>query len=170
MVSGGFDILSHIMETYFSGPDADNVSDDIMEALIAQRHPQSARRHPGPGGLHGPQQPDVGFHDGGEPDHQDGQEVRLPVPTTWSTSSAPTPTATTAAAWRFCTRSTTGTFCKDGLSKFVRFAENVWGIERGGRSDEALAEAGIDAPGVVYSARSACRPPCASSASQIRRS
>lgn len=35
--------------------------------------------------------------------------------------------------------------CKDGLSKFVRFAENVWGIERGGRSDEALAEAGIDA-------------------------
>lgn len=34
---------------------------------------------------------------------------------------------------------------KDGLSEFVRFAENVWGIERGGRSDEALAEAGIDA-------------------------
>lgn len=29
MVSGGFDILSHIMETYFSEPDGDNVSDDI---------------------------------------------------------------------------------------------------------------------------------------------
>lgn len=34
MVSGGFDTLSHIMETYFSEPDDDNVSDDIMEALM----------------------------------------------------------------------------------------------------------------------------------------
>ncbi len=34
MVSGGFDILSHIMETYFSAPDEDNVSDDISEALM----------------------------------------------------------------------------------------------------------------------------------------
>ena len=34
MVSGGFDILSHIMEIYFSGPDDDNVSDDIAEALM----------------------------------------------------------------------------------------------------------------------------------------
>lgn len=34
MVSGGFDILSHIMETYFSEPDEDNVSDDISEALM----------------------------------------------------------------------------------------------------------------------------------------
>ena len=34
MVSGGFDILSHIMEAYFSWPDEDNVSDDIAEALM----------------------------------------------------------------------------------------------------------------------------------------
>ena len=34
MVSGSFDILSHIMETYFSEPDVSNVSDDISEALI----------------------------------------------------------------------------------------------------------------------------------------
>ena len=34
---------------------------------------------------------------------------------------------------------------KEGLSKFVRFAENVWGIERYGKSDEALALDGIDA-------------------------
>lgn len=34
MVSGSFDILSHIMETYFSGPDEDNVSDDISESLM----------------------------------------------------------------------------------------------------------------------------------------
>lgn len=34
MVSGGFDILSHIMETYFSEPNEENVSDDISEALM----------------------------------------------------------------------------------------------------------------------------------------
>ena len=34
MASGSFDILSHIMETYFSQPNEDNVSDDIMEALM----------------------------------------------------------------------------------------------------------------------------------------
>lgn len=34
MVSGSFDILSHIMEIYFSGPDEDNVSDDIAKALM----------------------------------------------------------------------------------------------------------------------------------------
>ena len=34
MLSGGFDILSHIMEIYFSEPNEDNVSDDISEALM----------------------------------------------------------------------------------------------------------------------------------------
>lgn len=34
MVSGSFDILSHIMETYFGEPNEDNVSDDISEALM----------------------------------------------------------------------------------------------------------------------------------------
>jgi len=34
MVSGGFDILSHIMETYFSEPDEANVSDDMSETLM----------------------------------------------------------------------------------------------------------------------------------------
>lgn len=34
MVSGGFDILSHIMEIYFSKPNEDNVSDNISEALM----------------------------------------------------------------------------------------------------------------------------------------
>lgn len=34
MLSGSFDILSHIMEIYFSEPNEDNVSDDIAEALM----------------------------------------------------------------------------------------------------------------------------------------
>ncbi len=34
IASGGFGILSHIMETYFDGTNEDNVSDDIAEALM----------------------------------------------------------------------------------------------------------------------------------------
>ena len=37
LASGGFDILSHIMETYFSACDAENVSDDISEARMTPR-------------------------------------------------------------------------------------------------------------------------------------
>lgn len=34
MASGGFDILSHIMETYFGEPNENNVSDDLSVALM----------------------------------------------------------------------------------------------------------------------------------------
>ena len=51
MVSGSFDILSHIMETYFSEPNEDNVSDDISEAL-SEAYPQPACRHSESAGLH----------------------------------------------------------------------------------------------------------------------
>ena len=34
LASGGFDILSHVMEIYFRQPDEENVSDDIAEALM----------------------------------------------------------------------------------------------------------------------------------------
>ncbi|MFR9072969.1 MAG: iron-containing alcohol dehydrogenase [Blautia sp.] len=45
MASGSFDILSHIMETYFSQPNEDNVSDDIMEALMRSVIRKSACCH-----------------------------------------------------------------------------------------------------------------------------
>lgn len=35
--------------------------------------------------------------------------------------------------------------CKDGLTKFKRFAVNVWGISENGKTDEEIAFAGIDA-------------------------
>ena len=34
MISGAFDSLSHVMETYFSAPDERNVSDEISETLM----------------------------------------------------------------------------------------------------------------------------------------
>lgn len=34
---------------------------------------------------------------------------------------------------------------KDGLHKFVKFAENVWSVEKDGKSDEVIALEGINA-------------------------
>lgn len=39
MVSGSFDILSHIMETYFSEPNEDNVSDDHEHLRYGSQQP-----------------------------------------------------------------------------------------------------------------------------------
>lgn len=144
MVSGGFDILSHMMETYFSEPDGDNVSDDIMEALMKSviRNLRAAIQNPedytarsnllwdstmGENriiklGKEGDFQCHNMEHQLGaytDCNHGFGLAVLQPV------------------YYRH--------IYKDGLSKFARFAENVWEIPRDGRSDEALALAGLDA-------------------------
>ncbi len=144
MVSGGFDILSHIMETYFSEPNEDNVSDDIMEALMRSviRNLRAAIQNPedytarsnlmwdstlGENRLiKMGKKCDFECHNmehqlGAYTDcnHGRGLAVLHPV------------------YYRHIYR--------EGLPKFVRFAQNVWGIEREGRTDEELALAGIDA-------------------------
>ncbi len=144
MVSGGFDILSHIMETYFSEPNEDNVSDDIMEALMRSviRNLRAAIQNPedytarsnlmwdstlGENRLiKMGKKCDFECHNmehqlGAYTDcnHGCGLAVLHPV------------------YYRHIYR--------EGLPKFVRFAQNVWGIEREGRTDEELALAGIDA-------------------------
>ena len=144
VLAGSFDTLSHIMECYFSPPDEDNISDDIAEALmksvirdlrIAAEKPDDyvARSNLMWASTLGEyrlmkigksldfqchyMEHQLGAYT--DCNHGCGLAVLHPV------------------YYRH--------ICKGGLSKFVRFAENVWGIERGGRSDEALAEAGIDA-------------------------
>ena len=144
MVSGSFDILSHIMETYFSAPDTDNVSDDLMEALMrgvildlraAIRDPEdyTARSNLMWEATMGEnrlikmgKQCDFQCHNmehqlGAYTDcnHGCGLAVLHPV------------------YYRHIYR--------DGLPKFVRFAQQVWGLSREGRSDEELALAGIEA-------------------------
>ncbi len=143
MVSGGFDTLSHIMETYFSLPDTDNVSDDIMEALMRSviRNLRAA--------LHNPEdytarsnlmwdaamgenrlikmgkRCDFQCHNmehqlGAYTDCNHGQGLAVLHPVYYRH------------------------IYKEGLSKFVRFAENVWGIARRGMTDDELALSGIE--------------------------
>ena len=144
MVSGAFDSLSHIMETYFSGPDRDNVSDDVAEALmrnvvrnlriaVKDQEDYTARSNlfwdstlsenrliklgkKGDFECHLMEHQLAAYTDC---NHGEGMAVLHPV------------------YYRHIYR--------DGLKKFVRFARNVWEISGEGKSEEALAEAGIDA-------------------------
>lgn len=144
MVSGGFDILSHIMETYFSGPDDDNVSDDIMEALMKSviRNLRAAV--------------------------WDQEDYTARSNLMWDSTMAENRLIKLGKKCDFQCHNMEHqlgayTDCnhgcglavlhpvyyrhiyREGLPKFVRFAENVWGISREGKSDEELALAGIDA-------------------------
>ena len=144
LASGGFDILSHIMETYFSACDAENVSDDISEALmrgvirdlrasLANPQDYNARSNlmwestMGENriiklGKRGDFQCHQMEHQLGaytDCNHGAGLAVLHPV------------------YYRH--------IYKDGLAKFKRFAVRVWGIDPTGKSDEEVAAAGVEA-------------------------
>ena len=142
--SGGFDILSHIMETYFSFPDEDNVSDDISEALmksviknlpIVLENPKdytarsnlmwaatmAENRIIKLGKKCDFQAHQIEHQLGAFTDCNHGCGLAVIHPTYYRH------------------------ICKDGLTKFKRFAVNVWGISENGKTDEEIALAGIDA-------------------------
>lgn len=144
MVSGGFDTLSHIMETYFSEPNEDNVSDDIMEALMKNviRNLRAAIRNP--------------------------EDYTARSNLMWDSTMAENRVIKMGKRCDFECHNMEHqlgayTDCnhgcglavlhpvyyrhiyQKGLPKFMRFAENVWGIAHEGKSDEELALAGIQA-------------------------
>ncbi len=144
MVSGSFDILSHIMETYFSAPDEDNVSDDIMEALMRSviRNLRASIKNP--------------------------KDYTARSNLMWDSTMAENRLIKMGKKCDFECHNMEHqlgayTDCnhgcglavlhpvyyrhiyKNGLYKFDRFATNVWGIAKDGKSDEELALAGIDA-------------------------
>ena len=144
MVSGGFDILSHIMETYFSEPNRDNVSDDIMEALMKSviRNLRVAMENPRDYTARSNLMWDATMAEnrlikmGKRCDFQcHNMEHQLGAYTNCNHGCGLA--VLHPVYYRHIYR--------DGMPKFVRFAENVWGIARKGKSDEALALAGIDA-------------------------
>lgn len=144
MASGSFDILSHIMETYFSAPDEDNVSDDIMEALMKSviRNLRAAMQNP--------------------------RDYTARSNLMWNSTMAENRLIKMGKRCDFECHNMEhqlGAYIncnhgcglavlhpvyyrhiyKEGLPKFVRFAQNVWGVARNGKTDEELALAGIDA-------------------------
>ena len=144
MVSGSFDILSHIMETYFSEPNEDNVSDDIMEALMRSviRNLRAAIKDP--------------------------KDYTARSNLMWDSTMAENRVIKMGkkcdfechnmehqlGAYSNCNHGKGLAVIhpvyyrhiyKYGLPKFVSFAKNVWGISDEGRDDDALAMAGITA-------------------------
>lgn len=143
MVSGIFDIMSHLCEQYFSGDD-DNTTDYLIEAVMRSlivASKAAIRNHEDYEarsnimwcatvalnritGLSKTQDWEIhGI------EHQLGAYTDCPHGLGLSVISMP--------YYRYIYR--------DGLPKFVRFAKSVWGIDANGKSDDEIARAGIDA-------------------------
>ena len=130
MVSGAFDSLSHIMETYFSGPDQNNVSDDLAEALmrgiirdlrvaVKDRKDYTARSNL--------------FWESTLSENRLvklGKKCDLIDIRIGSISSERIQTAIMAGGWRFCSRSITGIFTRTAFPNSQDLRE-MYGRSRG---------------------------------------
>ena len=143
MVSGIFDIMSHIMEQYFSGSD-DNTSDYIAEGLMRSLINSSLKA------VHNPEDYEARSNimwtatwalntliaQGKTTDwevHMIGQAVSAHTDATHGMTLA----AVSPAYYRL--------IMPYAVNKFKRFALNVWQVSDKGKSDIQIAEEGIEA-------------------------
>lgn len=144
MVSGGFDILSHIMEIYFSEPDEDNVSDDIAEALMRNviRNLRVA--------IGNPQDYTARSNLMWDATMAENRIIKLGRRTDFECHQM----EHQLGAYTNCNHGAGLAVLhptyyrhiyKDGLAKFKRFALNVWGVSAAGKTDGEIAHAGIEA-------------------------
>ena len=143
MVAGFYDIMSHILEQYFSGED-DNTSDYIMEGLLRSLIHSSVIA------VENPEDYEARSNimwtatwalntlvaKGKTTDwevHMLGQAVGAHTNATHGMTLA----AVSMAYYRH--------IMSYGLKKFVRYAENVWNVSPDGKSDEQIAEEGLKA-------------------------
>lgn len=144
MVSGGFNTLSHIMEIYFSGPDEDNVSDDMAEAPMRNviRNLRAAIRNPEDYTARSNLMWDGAM--------AENRIIRLGKRTDFQCRQM----EHQLGAYTDCNHGAGMAVLqpvyyrhiyKAGLGKFRRFAVEVWGISPEGKPDEEIACAGINA-------------------------
>lgn len=142
MIAGFYDIMSHILEQYFSGTD-DNTSDYIMEGLLR------SLIHSAPIAKKNPTDYEARSNImwtatwalntlvamGKDTDwevHMLGQAVGAHTDATHGMTLA----AVSMAYYRY--------ILPYGLAKFRRYAVNVWGVDPEGKTDEAVAAEGLD--------------------------
>lgn len=144
MVSGGFDILSHIMEIYFSQPDENNVSDDIAEALMRNVicNLRAAIRNPEDYTARSNLMWDAVM--------AENRIIKLGKRTDFECHQM----EHQLGAYTDCNHGAGLAVLhpvyyrhiyKDGMEKFKSFAQNVWNISPEGKSDEETARAGVEA-------------------------
>lgn len=144
MVSGGFDTLSHIMETYFSAPDEPNVSDDIMEALMrgAIRDLRAA--------IKDPENYTARSNLMWEATMSENRIIKLGKKCDFECHQM----EHQLGAYTNCNHGEGLAvlhpvyyrhICEAGAKKFARFATEVWGVQPQGRSESELAKLGVEA-------------------------
>lgn len=144
MVSGAFDTLSHIMETYFGEPDESNVSDDISEALMKNVifNLRAAIINPEDYTARSNLMWDAAM--------AENRIIKLGKKTDFECHQM----EHQLGAYTNCNHGEGLAILhpvyyrhiyRHGLSKFRQFAVNVWGVHPENKTDEEIALAGIDA-------------------------
>ena len=143
MVSGIYDIMSHILEQYFSGTD-DNTSDYIMEGLLRSLIHSAEIAVKNPADYEARSNImwiatwalNTLVAKGKTTDwevHMLGQAVAAHTDATHGMTLA----AVSMPYYRF--------ILPYGLAKFARYAVNVWGVKPEGKTDEEVAREGLNA-------------------------
>lgn len=142
--SGGFDILSHIMEIYFSEPDEDNISDDISEALM-----RSVIRNL-PKALEDPKDYTARSNLMWAATMAENRLIKLGKACDFQAHQIEHQLGAYTNCNHGCGLAVIHPvyyryIYKNGLKKFVRFARNVWDVKSDGMTDEETVLAGIEA-------------------------
>ena len=144
LASGGFDILSHIMETYFSACHVENVSDDISEALMRAviRDLRAS--------LADPEDYNARSNLMWESTMAENRIIKLGKKCDFQCHQM----EHQLGAYTNCNHGAGLAVLhpvyyrhiyKDGLAKFKRFAVRVWNIDPTGKTDAEVAAAGVEA-------------------------
>ncbi len=144
MLASSFDTLSHIMEIYFSGPDEENVSDDISEALMRGviRDLRAAAKDPTDLAARGNLMWESTMAEnriiklGKRLDFQ-AHMIEHQLSAYTDCGHGLGLAVLHPAYYR--------RICEKGAAKFARFAVRVWGIAAEGKSEAELARAGVEA-------------------------
>ena len=143
MVAGFFDIMSHILEQYFSGTD-DNTSDYIAEGLMRSLIVSSRAA------VKNPEDYEARSNVMWTATWALNTLIAMGKATDWEVHMLGHAVGTFTDATHGMTLSAVSLpyyrFIKPyGLKKFARFAVNVWGVSADGKSDEQLADEGLSA-------------------------
>lgn len=142
MVAGSFDVLSHIMEVYFSGED-DNTSDYISEGLmrsiihstrIAVKNPDDYEARSNM--MWTATWAHNSLNDRGKSCDWNAHSIGQAIAAYTNATHGMTLSAVSIPYYRY--------IYKDGLAKFKRFAMTVWNVDPAGKTDEQIAEEGLD--------------------------
>ena len=142
MVSGICDILSHLMEQYFSGTQ-DNVSDDLNEALMksivknARKAVINPRDYTARSNIMwGATVALNGLLGCGTTEDWEVHQIEHQIGAYYNVAHGMGLAAVSASYFRF--------IYKSGLHKFRQYAVNVWDVDEADKTDEAIALEGID--------------------------